>query len=198
MSNTKSLKGTQTEKNLAMAYMAESGAVTRYTYFAQQATKDGYYQYANILNETADNELHHGKIFLKFLAEEGTNTGVPVGVDAGVLAPTVDNLKVAAHEEQVEGVELYTNAADVAEKEGFTEIAARFRAIATIEAHHEARFNKMRERIENGTVWKSETGQPIKWQCLVCGYVYEGVEPPAKCPACAHPYQHFQRLEDNY
>lgn len=197
MSETKSLKGTRTERNLATSYMAESGAVTRYTFFAQQAQKESYFQYANIFNETAANELHHAKIFLKYLTEGPVPTAAPMGVDAGILAPTVDNLKVAASEEQQEGVELYTSAAKVAEEEGFVEIAERFRAIATVEAHHEARFNKMRERIENGTVWKSETGQPIKWQCLVCGYIYEGVEPPVKCPGCYHPYQHFQRLEEN-
>jgi putative rubrerythrin len=75
------------------------------------------------------------------------------------------------------------------------EIAERFRAIATVEAHHKARFDKMRERIETGTVWKRDT--PIKWQCQVCGYIFEGVEPPEKCPACYHPYQHFMPMEDN-
>lgn len=197
MSDAKSLKGTRTERNLANSFVAESTAVTRYTFFAQQAQKEKYFQYANIFNETAANELHHAKIFLKYLTE-GAVTTDPIGVDPGILAPTVDNLKVAAAEEQKEGVELYTAAAKVAEDEGFVEIAERFRAIATVEAHHEARFKKMRERIENDTVWKSETGQPVKWQCLVCGYIYEGVEPPEKCPACYHPYQHFQRLEDNY
>lgn len=196
MANTKSLKGTKTEQNLANAYVAESTAVTRYTYFAQSAQKESYFQYANIFNETAANELHHAKIFLKYLTD-GVVTTAPVNVDPGILNPTVDNLKVAAAEEQAEGVEQYQNSAKVAREEGFDEIADRFLAIAAVESHHEARFDKMRERIENGTVWKSETGQPIKWQCLVCGYIYEGVTPPEKCPACYHPYQHFQRLEDN-
>lgn len=195
MATPKSLVGTKTQTNLAVAYLAESTAVTRYTFFAQTAQKEGYYQYSNIFNETAANELHHAKIFLKYLTEGGA-TATPMGVDPGILAPTVDNLKVAAEEEQTEGVDLYTNAAKVADEEGFTEIADRFRAIATVEMHHRDRFNKMRERIENGTVWKSPT--PIKWQCLVCGYIFEGTEPPAKCPACYHPYQHFQREEDNY
>lgn len=197
MSDTiKSLKGTKTETNLANAYVSESCAVTRYTFFADQAKKEGYFQYSNIFSETAANELRHAKIFLKFLSE-GASVTNPIGVDPGVLSPTVDNLKVAAAEEQKEGVDQYIKSAKVAEEEGFADIAARFKAIASIESHHEARFNKMRERIENGTVWKSEDGKPIKWQCLVCGYIYEGVTPPAKCPACDHPYQHFQRLEDN-
>ena len=192
---TKSIKGTQTEKNLATAYVAESTAFTRYTFFAQTAQKESYFQYADIFNETAANELHHAKIFLKYLSEEAAVTAGPIGVDAGVLAPTVDNLGVAAREEENEGVKLYTNAADVAEKEGFVEIAERFRAIATIENHHRERFLLMQQRIKDGTVWKRE--KPIKWQCLVCGYIYEGVEPPVQCPACYHPYQHFMPIEDN-
>ena len=123
-------------------------------------------------------------------------TTAPIGVDPGILSPTVDNLKVAAEEERKEGVEQYTESAKIAESEGFTEIADKFRAIATIENRHMARFNEMRERIENGTVWKRE--KPIKWQCLVCGYIYEGTEPPQKCPACNHPYQHFMPEEENY
>ncbi|MBD5369689.1 MAG: rubrerythrin family protein [Bacteroides sp.] len=190
----KSLKGTKTAQYLASAYVAESMAVTRYTYYAQQAQKDQYYQYANVINETADNELHHGKIFLKYLVDGGESLG-SASVDTGVLSNTVNNLKVAAAEERTEGVDFYTAASKVAKEEGFDEISARFAAIATIEAHHEARFDKMRERIENGTVWKSDT--PVKWQCLVCGYIYEGTTPPEKCPACFHPYQHFMRAEDN-
>lgn len=195
MSDTQNIKGTRTEKNLANAYVAESCAYTRYTFYGQQASKEGYFQYANIFAETADNELHHAKIFLKFLPE-GTFTPAPVGVDNGqIAAGTLENLKIAAHEEQVEGVELYTEAARVAEEEGFADIAARFRAIATIEAHHEARFRKMAERIETDTVWRSE--KPVKWQCLVCGYIFEGTEPPKVCPACLHPYNHAQREADN-
>ena len=93
-------------------------------------------------------------------------------------------------------MEQYTKSAEIAREEGFPEIADRFEAIATIEKHHMDRFNTLRERIENGTMWKRE--KPIKWQCLVCGYIFEGTEPPEKCPACKHPYQHFMPEEDNY
>lgn len=190
----KSLKGTRTEVNLATSYIAESCAYTRYTFFAQAAQKEGYYQYANIFNETAANELHHAKIYLKYLTE-GSVVAPNIGVDAGIIGSTADNLKVAAEEEHNEGVTLYKHFAEVAEEEGFTEIANRFSAIAEVEAHHEARFDLMRKRIEEGTVWKRE--KPIKWQCQVCGYIFEGVEPPQKCPACYHPYQHFMPEEDN-
>lgn len=195
MSTEKSLKGTRTEVNLANAYIAESTAYTRYTYYSQAAEKEMYYQVANVFKETADNELHHAKIFLKYLTEGAVQSTV-IGVDPGVIGATADNLKVASEEEEREGVEQYIKSAKVAEEEGFTEIAERFRAIATIENHHKERFNLLRSRIVDGTMWKRE--KPIKWQCLVCGYIFEGVEPPVKCPACYHPYQHFMPEETNF
>lgn len=193
----KSLVGTETQKNLAAAYVAESCAYTRYTFFSQQAKKEGYPQFADIFAETAANELHHAKIYLKFLFEADAEAPATT-VDAGVIGTTLENLKVAAHEEEVEGVEMYTNAAAVARKEGFDEIADRFEAIATIENHHRERFLTMAGQIEDRTVFRSEDGKPIKWQCQVCGYIYEGVTPPEKCPACAHPTEYFMREETNY
>lgn len=196
MSTQKTLKGTRTEQNLAQAYIAESTAVTRYTYYAESAKKEQYFQVADIFTETAANELHHGKIFLKYLTEGAVRAEGPVGVDPGRLTPTTENLAIAATEELHEGVEMYTRAADVAEQEGFADIAARFRAIAEVERHHRDRFLTLKKRIDDGTMWKRE--KPIRWQCLVCGYIFEGTEPPEVCPACLHPYQHYIPAEENY
>lgn len=193
MAETKSIVGTETQKNLAKAYVAESTAYTRYTFYASQATKELYFDYANIFNETADNELRHAKIFFKYLNE--ANAECPsVEIDAGKIGPTVENLKVAAREEEMEGVNFYRKSSETAKKEGFDDIADHFAAIATIEQHHRDRFLAMIKRIEDDTVWKSE--KPVKWQCLVCGYISEGTEPPKKCPACDHPYNHTRRLEE--
>lgn len=188
----KSIKGTQTEKNLVIAYMAESSAYTRYTFYAAQANKEDYFPIERVFNETAANEMRHGKVFFKFL--EGGNITVPLGVDAGVIGTTASNLATAAHEELVEGVKLYKESAEVADKEGFPEIASHFRAIAEIEEHHRRRFERYLKQVNEGTVWKRE--KPIKWQCLVCGYIYEGTTPPEKCPACDHPYQHYMALDE--
>ena len=192
MSTNKSFKGTQTERNLVIAYMAESSAYTRYTFYAAQANKESYFPVERVFTETAENELRHAKVFFKFL--EGGNVEVPLGVDAGVIGDTASNLATAAHEELVEGVELYTNSAKVADEEGFPEIASHFRAIATIEDHHRRRFERYLKQVKEGTVWKRE--KPIKWQCLVCGYIYEGTEPPKACPGCDHPYQHYRALDE--
>ncbi|MDE6430203.1 MAG: rubrerythrin family protein [Duncaniella sp.] len=187
----KSIKGTQTEKNLVIAYLAESSAYTRYTFYAQQADKENYYPIGEIFRQPAANELHHAKIYFKFL--EGGSVEVPVSADAGVIGDTASNLQTAADEEMAEGVDLYIKFAETAEKEGFPEIASHFRAIATIEKRHHDRFVAYLEQVKAGTVWKRE--KPIQWQCLVCGYVYEGVEPPKVCPGCDHPYQHYIALD---
>lgn len=191
MSNTKSIKGTKTEANLVAAYMAESSAYTRYTFYAQQADKEDYFPIGVAFRDTAANELRHSKIYFKFL--EGGSLPCTLNVDAGVIGDTASNLKTAAAEEQSEGVDMYINAAKVADEEGFPEIAEHFRAIAEIERRHRTRFLTYLDQVEKGTVWKRE--QPIKWQCLVCGYVYEGIMPPQKCPACDHPYQHYIALD---
>lgn len=192
MATKKSIKGTQTEKNLVIAYMAESSAYTRYTFYAKQAEKEKYFPIAEIFRETADNELNHGKVFFKLL--EGGSINVPLNVDAGVIGDTASNLATAAHEEEVEGVELYTESAKVADEEGFPEIAEHFRAIAEIEEHHRKRFERYLKQVKEGTVWKRD--KPVKWQCLVCGYIFEGTEPPEKCPACDHPREHYMALDD--
>ena len=184
----KSVKGTQTEKNLAMSYMAETQANARYTFYAKKANKEMYYPIEEIFNETAANELHHAKIFLGFL-EGGMVSGLTASVDHATIGSTADNLQAAIWEETNEGVDAYDKFADVADQEGFPVIASHFRAIAEIERHHKERFEAWLKHVQDGTVWKRE--QPIEWKCLVCGYIYKGTEPPTKCPACDHPYQHY-------
>lgn len=191
MATKKSIKGTKTERNLVAAYMSESAAYSRYTFYAQQATKENYFPIARVFASTADNELRHAKVFFKFL--EGGVVPCELNVDAGVIGDTASNLATAAHEELVEGVEQYQNAAKDADAEGFTDIANHFREIAEIEARHRERFEHYLKQVKDDTVWKRD--KPIKWQCLVCGYVYEGTEPPKECPACDHPYQHYMALD---
>lgn len=191
MTTTKSIKGTKTEANLVASYMAESAAYSRYTYYAAQANKEGYFPVEKVFADTAANELRHGKVFFKFL--EGGQVAVDLTVDAGVIGKTVDNLATAAAEEQREGVDAYVKAAQTADEEGFPDIAAHFRAIAEIEARHEKRFRKLIDQINSGTVWKRP--EPIEWQCMVCGYIYYGTEPPTMCPACDHPREHYMPLD---
>ena len=188
---TKSIKGTETEKNLVNAYLSETQANARYIFYGKQAHKENYFPIEEVFNETAANELHHAKVFFKFL--EGGSVTTSIDTDAGVIGDTSTNLQISIKEETQEGIKFYLAAADTADKEGFPEIASHFRAIASIEDTHRARFEKYLQQVQDGTVWKRE--KPITWKCLVCGYEYVGTEPPQTCPACDHPYQHYKALD---
>ena len=188
------LNGSKTEQNLLTAFAGESQARNRYTYFASQAKKEGYEQISAIFTETADNEKEHAKRFFKFL--EGGEVEIAAAFPAGVIGITRDNLIAAAEGEHYEHTTMYPEFADVAEEEGFNEIAAVFRAIAQVEVEHEKRYLKLAENVENDKVFKRE--KVVRWKCRNCGYVHEGTEAPKTCPACAHPRAHFELKEQNY
>ncbi len=190
----KNLKGSKTEKYLVDSYLAESQAFARYTFYAGIADKEKYFPAGVLFRETADNELRHAKVFLKFLQNNEVISNA--SVDAGFLGDTAANLELSLKEESVGGYEFYTAAATTAKEEGFDDIADHFTAIASVEKGHYDRFKTMLEHINNGTLWKRE--KPVTWKCLVCGYTSVGTEPPAKCPGCDHPYQHYVCLEDGY
>lgn len=189
-----SLKGSKTEKNLLTAFAGESQARNRYDYFASQAKKEGYVQISNIFLETARNEKEHAKRLFKFL--EGGEVEIGAGYPAGVIGCTTDNLKAAAEGENHEHTEMYPDFAQVAQEEGFEEIADVFRHIAIAEKQHEKRYLDLLANIENDRVFKRE--KPVKWKCDNCGYVHEGPEAPNSCPACAHPRAYFELLGENY
>lgn len=186
----KSLKGTQTEKNLLTAFAGESQARNRYTYFAAQAKKDGYVEMQKAFEEIANQEKEHAKRLFKFL--EGGAVEITATFPAGVIGSTLDNLKAAAAGENEEYSDMYPSFADVADAEGFPAIAAVMRNIAVAEKHHEERFLAFAAAIEADTVFKSD--KPRVWRCQNCGYVHEGLEAPESCPACAHPREFFQAL----
>jgi rubrerythrin len=191
LTNIKTIKGTKTERNLVAAYLTESSAYTRYMFYAAQADKEEYFPIGEVFRATAENELHHSKGFFKLLL--GGKVTVEVPVDAGIIGDTETNLRIAIDEEILEGIQLYTKSAQVADEEGFSDIAKHFRAIAAVEATHRNRFDHYLKHLQNHTLWKRE--KIVKWKCLVCGFIYEGNEPPQACPACGHPYQHFMALD---
>jgi len=188
------LKGSQTEKNLLTAFAGESQARNRYTYFASQAKKDGYEQIRAIFEETANQEKEHAKREFKFL--EGGEVEIAAAFPAGVIGSTIDNLKAAAAGEHYETTEMYPEFAEVAQKEGFGEIAEVFRNIAVAEKRHEERYLALVKNIEEGKVFKKDDS--VRWICRNCGYVHEGTEAPDKCPACKHPQAHFELEAVNY
>ncbi len=184
----KSLKGTQTEKNLLTAFAGESQARNRYSYFASKAKKEGFVQIAAIFEETANQEKEHAKRLFKFL--EGGEVVIQAAFPAGVIGSTLENLKAAANGENYEHEKMYPEFARVAREEGFDEIADVFTSIAVAEKYHEARFKALAQNIEAGRVFKRET--KVRWRCRNCGYVHEGEEAPQECPACAHAQAYFE------
>jgi rubrerythrin len=190
----KSVKGTQTEKNLLKAFAGESQARNRYTYFASEARKEGYEQICWIFTDTADNEKEHAKRFFGFL--KGGDVEITASYPGGVIGKTKENLKEAAAGENLEWGTLYPDFAEVAEKEGFAEIASVFREIAKVEKAHEARYLKLLKNVETGQVFKKS--KSVRWRCRNCGYLFEGTEAPAKCPACAHERAYYELLAENY
>ena len=164
------------------------------------ADKEGYKQIRNIFLETADNEKEHAKRFYKFLLA-GFDGEIPAHLEVAAEFPvaqgdTLANLKYAAAGENEEWSKLYPEFADIAEEEGFDEIAAVFRAIASAEEKHEVRYNKLAENIENGKVFKKDS--PVRWKCGNCGYVHDGDTAPELCPACAHAQAHFELFVETY
>lgn len=196
----KSLKGTKTAENLLKAFAGESQARTRYTFYSSAADKEGFKQIKNIFIETADNEKEHAKRFYKFLLE-GLQDELPTAIEINAAYPvaqgtTLDNLKAAACGENEEWSELYPEFAAVAEKEGFPEVAAAFKMIATVEKRHEARYAKLAQNIQDNKVFKKE--EKILWKCGNCGYIHEGSSAPDKCPACLHPQAYFEVFVEAY
>ena len=188
------LKGTQTEKNILTAFSGESQARNRYTYFASQAKKEGYVQISDIFTETANQEKEHAKRLFKFL--QGGEIEIVGAFPAGTIATTSQNLKEAAAGENYEHTEMYPGFAKIAEGEGFNNIAVVFNSIAVAEKQHEKRYLDLAANIDAGRVFKRDA--PVVWRCRNCGYLYEGEEALAVCPACDHPQAHFELLGENW
>jgi len=188
------LKGSQTEKNLMIAFAGESQARNRYTYFSSQARKDGYVQIADIFAETADQEKEHAKRLFKFMT--GGETSISAGFPFGVIGSTPENLREAAAGEHHEYAQMYPDFARTARSEGFEAIAKVFEAIAVAEKQHEKRYLDLAANIEAQRVFKKD--RVVVWRCRNCGYLHEGTEAPEVCPACAHPQAHFELLAENW
>ena len=173
--------GTQTEKNLMAAFSGESEARNKYTYFASKAKKEGFEQIAALFQKTADNEKEHAKLWFKEL--EG-------------IGSTAENLLHAAQGENYEWTDMYAGFAETAEKEGFTELAAKFRLVAAIEKSHEERYRALLSNVETAQVF--EKSEVKVWECRNCGHLVVGTKAPELCPTCAHPKAYFEVHAENY
>lgn len=186
------MKGSQTEINLVTAFAGESQARNRYTYAASMAKNQGYVKISQIFEETANQEKEHAKRLFKFLDNEEEVKITAAYPAFGVPQDIKIHLVHAAAGEHYEHTEMYPGFAKVAREEGFNDVAATMENIAIAESYHEDRFNEYLNELKNGTYFKSDG--PVVWRCLNCGYITKGNAPPALCPACAHPIDHFEAL----
>jgi len=190
----KSVKGTQTEKNLMAAFAGESQARNRYTYYASIAKKAGFEQISALFLETAENEKEHAKRFFLYL--EGGEAEITAAFPAGPIGDTAANLAAAAAGENMEWTMIYKKANETALREGFPEIAAQFKEIAEVEAQHERRYLKLLANVREGKVFKKDA--EVVWKCRNCGYVHVGKEAPKDCPACKHSQAYYEVQSENY
>ncbi len=191
---SKSIRGSQTEKNLLIAFAGESQARNRYSYFSGAAKKEGLVQISAIFEETANQEKEHAKRFFKFL--EGGDLEITEVFPAGIIGTTLENLIAAAKGEEHEWQEMYPAFAKVARAEGFDHIADVFTAVSVAEKQHGKRYKDLAANLEAGMVFK-RNGKVV-WRCRNCGYLHEAEEAPSLCPACAHPQAHFELLGENW
>lgn len=190
----KSIKGSETEKNLLKAFAGESQAKNRYTFFSKIAKEDGYEQIAGIFYETALQEEMHAKRFFSYL--EGGMLEITAAYPAGALLETSANLVEAADGEHDEAFNLYPLFSRIASEEGFKSVAAVFKYVSEVEKIHEQRYLKLLENIRNEMVF--ERPDPVKWYCRKCGYVHVGKTAPEMCPACLHTKAYFELFPGNY
>ncbi|MDC0389966.1 rubrerythrin family protein [Candidatus Thioglobus sp.] len=191
---TQSIKGTQTEKNLLIAFSGESQARNRYTFFASKAKKEGLMQISEIFLETANQEKEHAEQFFKYL--EGGDLEITSSFPAGVIGTTFDNLLSAAQGEEYEWSVMYPAFAKMAKEEGFDDIAKTFESIIISEKQHDRRYKALAKNIEEGRVFKRN--DTVTWRCRNCGYLHEAKQAPSVCPACKHPQAYFELLGENY
>lgn len=190
----KSIKGTKTEKCLLTSFAGESQARMRYTMFASAAEKEGFQQIAAIFLETADQEKEHAKRMFKFL--EGGMVEITASYPAGKIGTTAQNLIEAAAGEHEEWAMDYPAFADIAEAEGFKEVATMYRMVAQVEKMHEERYKALLARVESGKVFSRE--EAIDWQCSNCGWVINAKSAPKNCPACLHSQAYFEPKKWNF
>mgnify|MGYP002509130549 CR=1 FL=1 len=175
------LKGSKTEANLWYAFAGESQARNKYTYFAEVAAREGYEQLAAIFLQTARNEQEHARLWYDEL---------------GGISDTATNLLHAAEGENYEWTTMYAEFAKVAEEEGFTALAAKFRMVGEIEKSHEERYRALLKNMTENEVFKKS--EEKVWECRNCGHLHTGENAPEVCPVCYHPQAYFEVHNENY
>jgi rubrerythrin len=186
------LKSSKTKENLMRAFAGESQARNRYQFAAKEAHTQKMHVVQALFEFTADQEQAHAKVFYDFLKEMGGENLTVDGTYPIDIYPTLLHyLRAGQHNEQEEYEKVYPQFAQVAQQEGFPQIANAFLKIAEIEKSHGDRFGKMADLMEQGKLFENQ-GETV-WMCLNCGHIHKGKNAPAVCPVCSHPQGYFVR-----
>jgi rubrerythrin len=193
----KSLKGSNTEKNLLKAFYGESQAYLRYGVFASIAKKEGLEQISSIFKETSYNEKEHAKRFNSFLVDDNNNElTITETFSQMTLDTTIRNLKYSINGENREHTQIYPQMAKIAKEEGFLQIFDCFNYILIAEKYHEIRFLMLFDNLENDRFFRKDI--ITRWKCRNCGYIYEAKESFDVCPACLHSQAYIEELSENF
>lgn len=175
-----------TAVNLMKAFAGESMARNKYEFFADLAFEEGYHRISRFFQEAADNEHYHA------MAEYKAYNKLVYDIE---LKTTQENLQIAAEGENYEHTIMYPEFEEIAREEGLKEIARMLKAIGKVEVEHEKEYLALKAALEEEGFFNTQEDE--EWVCEVCGHVYRGKKPPAKCPLCHVDKEYFKKRADN-
>ena len=179
------LSESETLKNLAKAYAGECQARVRYEFIEYGARNEGYKQLAELIDKIVYNEFNHARMFYTKIQDSSPDVIKNIEICSGYPFKEkwdlIENLHHAIEDEKAEVV-LYPKFAEVAESEGFPDIATLFRNTAQVEECHMNRFKELYNQLKNGTIYKKN--KAVKWKCADCGYEATAKEAWKTCPLC--------------
>lgn len=176
----------KTYLNLAKSYAGECQAQTRYRFIEYGARYNGYKTMAELIDKVVYNEFNHARMFYTFIQQASDtpikNIDICSGYPFKEKWDLLENLKLAAEDENFEATKIYPEYAKVAREEGFPEIEKLYNDIIQVETCHNKLFKQLYTQMKNKTLYKKT--KPVKWKCADCGYEQTSKEAWKECPLC--------------
>lgn len=179
------LKNSETYTNLARAYAAECSARTRYEFVEYGLRYNGFEALAQIVDTIAYQEFNHARMLYTQIqnadSKEIANIDIKAGLPFKEKWDMEENLRLLAEDEALEA-EAYEKFAQVADEEGFTDIANLFRMIGEVEVRHKNLFLNLYQQFKDKKLYKKDIEK--MWICPSCGYISFEEEAWDTCPLC--------------
>lgn len=169
------LYGTRTLENLKQAFEKEAESFTKESIYASLANRDGDISASRALSELSDNDKHHAELWLGYLDE---------------LGDTLENLAELSDLKEALNGNIYPLMAEIADEEGFDEIAEKMRLVSAVKNTHKQALDAERDRLASPDALYSDNPETL-WHCSCCGYNIKGNTPPERCPLCSYPRDFF-------